>query len=159
MLAISLEGRYHHCSRISSCTSCWISGFEQQVKPRMRQRTYLIRYADDFVIGFNDYRDAQRVMDVIPKRFDKYGLMVHPTKTKLVPFCRPPLAAGPRRGTRPGTFDLLGFTHYWAKVSARSLGHQTEDGLRPFQPSGAKYRLMVPRSPALVGSRTATEAE
>lgn len=89
--------------------------FEQQVKPRMRQRTYLIRYADDFVIGFNDYRDAQRVMDVIPKRFDKYGLMVHPTKTKLVPFRRPPLAAGSQRGTRPGTFDLLGFTHYWAR--------------------------------------------
>ena len=89
--------------------------FEQQVKPRMRHRTYLIRYADDFVIGFNDYRDALRVMEVIPKRFDKYGLMVHPTKTKLVPFRRPPLAAGTHRGTRPGSFNLLGFTHYWAK--------------------------------------------
>ena len=60
--------------------------FEQDVKPRLRRAAYLIRYADDFVIGFSD---AQRVMDVVPKRFGKYGLTVHPTKTKLVPF-RPP---------------------------------------------------------------------
>ena len=77
---------------------------------------FLIRYADDFVIGFRDHRDAQRVMEVIPKRFGKYGLTVHPTKTKLVPF-RPPSSPtkdddGP--DDRPGTFDLLGFTHYWA---------------------------------------------
>ncbi len=90
--------------------------FEQDVEPRMRHRAFLIRYADDFVIGFRDQRDAQRVMDVIPKRFGRYGLTVHPTKTKLVPF-RPP-SSGTRDGNRPrddrsGTFDLLGFTHYW----------------------------------------------
>ena len=63
--------------------------FEQDVKPRMRQPVFLIRYADDFVIGFRDERDAQRVMEVIPKRFGKYGLTVHPTKTKLVRFLPP----------------------------------------------------------------------
>ena len=63
--------------------------FEQEVQPRLRGRAFLIRYADDFVIGFRDTSDAQRVMDVVPKRFGKYGLTVHPTKTKLVPF-RPP---------------------------------------------------------------------
>jgi RNA-directed DNA polymerase len=92
--------------------------FEQEVKPRMRHRAFLIRYADDFVIGFRDHRDAQRVMEVVPKRFGKYGLTVHPTKTKLVPF-RPPSSRttvrfGPR-DDRPGTFDLLGFTHYWGR--------------------------------------------
>ena len=89
--------------------------FERDVKPRLRRGAYLIRYADDFVIGFRDYHDAQRVMDVVPKRFGKYGLTVHPTKTKLVPF-RPPSSTGrkdPPGG--PGTFDLLGFTHYWAR--------------------------------------------
>ena len=65
--------------------------FAQDVKPRLGQRAFLVRYADDFVIGFRDQRDAQRVMDVLPKRFGKYGLTVHPTKTKLVPF-RPPSA-------------------------------------------------------------------
>ena len=89
--------------------------FEQEVKPRLRGRAFLIRYADDFVIGFRDTSDAQRVMEVAPKRFGKYGLTVHPTKTKLVPF-RPPsstTAVTDEPRDRPGTFDLLGFTHYW----------------------------------------------
>ena len=92
--------------------------FAQDVKPRLCQRAFLIRYADDVVIGFRDQRDAQRVMDVLPKRFGKYGLSVHPTKTKLVPFCPPSSRAGDQNGPgdgRPGTFDLLGFTHYWAR--------------------------------------------
>jgi RNA-directed DNA polymerase len=91
--------------------------FEQEVKPRLRGQAFLIRYADDFVIGFRDRRDAERVMEVMPKRFGKYGLTVHPTKTKLVPF-RPPSSRTKGKGgpdDRPGTFDLLGFTHYWAK--------------------------------------------
>ncbi|MDC0936735.1 group II intron reverse transcriptase/maturase [Pirellulales bacterium] len=92
--------------------------FEQEVKPRLQGRAFLIRYADDFVIGFHDERDARRVMEVMPKRFGKYGLTVHPTKTKLVPFRRPPLRTDVRNGPprdRPGTFDLLGFTHYWGR--------------------------------------------
>lgn len=92
--------------------------FEQEVKPRLRRRALLIRYADDFVIGFRDERDAQRVMEVLPKRFERYGLAIHPTKTKLVPF-RPTLPStdgdNGKRAYRPGTFDLLGFTHYWAR--------------------------------------------
>jgi hypothetical protein len=92
--------------------------FAQDVKHRLRQRAFLIRYADDFVIGFHGYRDAQRVLEVLPNRFGKYGLTVHPTKTKLVPFCPPSSKAaeanGPGAG-RPGTFDLLGFTHYWGR--------------------------------------------
>jgi len=89
--------------------------FEQEVKPRLRGRAFLIRYADDFVIGFREYHDAQRVMEVVPKRFGKYGLTVHPTKTKLVPF-RPPSSTTNEQEAphdRPGTLDLLGFTHYW----------------------------------------------
>ena len=85
--------------------------FEQEVKPRLRGKAFLIRYADDFVIGFRDPRDAERVMEVIPKRFGKYGLTVHPTKTKLISF-RPP-SSRTKDDDRPGTFDLLGFTHYW----------------------------------------------
>jgi RNA-directed DNA polymerase len=91
--------------------------FEREVKPCLKSRAFLIRYADDFVIGFRDHRDAQRVMDVIPKRFGKYGLTVHPTKTKLVRFLAPSSQKVGRESPddRPGTFDLLGFTHYWAR--------------------------------------------
>ncbi|HKB37121.1 MAG TPA: group II intron reverse transcriptase/maturase [Gemmataceae bacterium] len=92
--------------------------FERDVKPRRRQRAFLVRYADDFAIGFRDQGDAQRVLEVLPKRFGKYGLRVHPTKTRLVPFCRPPAKAEAQGGSgagRPGTFDRLGFTHYWGR--------------------------------------------
>jgi RNA-directed DNA polymerase len=92
--------------------------FERDVKPRLCQRAFLVRYADDFVIGFRDQRDAQRVMEVLPKRFGKYGLAVPPTKTKLVPFCPPSSTMEDQsvpRATRSGTFDLLGFTHHWGR--------------------------------------------
>jgi RNA-directed DNA polymerase len=92
--------------------------FERDVKPRLRGRAFLVRYADDFVMGFRDQCDAQRVLDVLPKRFGKYSLTVHPTKTKLVPFCPSPARAAEQSGPgapRPGTFDLLGFTHYWGR--------------------------------------------
>jgi hypothetical protein len=63
--------------------------------------------------------DARRVTEVLPKRFGKYGLTLHPDKTRLVPFRRPPhkVGGGKAHGTdRPGTFDLLGFTHYWGRT-------------------------------------------
>jgi len=92
--------------------------FEQVVKPRLRGRASLIRYADDFVIGFTDAEDARRVLEVLPQRFGKYGLAIHPDKTKLVPFSQPsPRATGKGQGAgpRPGTFTFLGFTHYWGR--------------------------------------------
>ena len=68
------------------------------------------------VLAFSCEEDARRVLEVLPKRFGKYGLALHPEKTRLVEFKRPdrrsPVEGGARRS---GTFDLLGFTHYWAK--------------------------------------------
>jgi RNA-directed DNA polymerase len=90
--------------------------FAQMVKPRLRGRAFLIRYADDFVMGFACEEDARRVLEVLPQRFAKYGLTLHPDKTRLVPFVRPsrrPDSDG--APPRPGTFDLLGFTHYWGR--------------------------------------------
>ena len=95
--------------------------FEQQVKPHLRGEAFLIRYADDFVIAFALEHDAQRVFEALPKRFAKYGLSLHPEKTRLVPFGRPPGKPTDQRppdGSEPGAFDLLGFTHYW-KVSRK----------------------------------------
>jgi hypothetical protein len=91
--------------------------FEQEVQPRLKGRAFLIRYADDFVIGFTNEDDARRVLEVLPKRFGKYGLTIHPDKTRLVPFRSPALSdgGGSGKGSSPGTFDLLGFTHFWGR--------------------------------------------
>jgi RNA-directed DNA polymerase len=93
--------------------------FERDVKPRLRGRALLVRYADDAVILFTCEEDARRVMDVLPKRFGRYGLALHPEKTRLVDFRRPRPPPSSRSGdggpAGPGTFDLLGFTHHWAR--------------------------------------------
>ena len=89
--------------------------FETEVRPRLVGRATLIRYADDFVIAFSSEADARRVMEVLPRRFGKYALTLHPEKTRLVPFHRPPSPGAGKRDARPGTFDLLGFTHYWGR--------------------------------------------
>jgi RNA-directed DNA polymerase len=86
--------------------------FETDVKPRLSGRAFAVRYADDAVLVFSSERDARRVMDVLPKRFGKYGLKVHPEKTRLVRF-EAPRGTKPPSDMGPGTFDLLGFTHYW----------------------------------------------
>jgi RNA-directed DNA polymerase len=91
--------------------------FERVVKPRMKGRSWLVRYADDFVMGFEQEVDARRVMDVLAKRCAKYGLTVHPTKTRLIDFRRPPRqgrAGGPGQGEAK-SFSFLGFTHFWGK--------------------------------------------
>ena len=90
--------------------------FEREVKPRLRGKAYLIRYADDFVIGFSQEEDAKRVLAVLPQRFGKYGLALHPDKTQLLPFQQASASGeGTGRGTPPRTFTLLGFTHYWGR--------------------------------------------
>lgn len=97
--------------------------FKQEVQPRLAGRAYLIRYADDFVIGFTDQKDAHRVMDVLPKRFERYGLTIHPEKTRLIRFNKPEgrtdstgtTEGGQTADGKPGSFDLLGFTHYWGR--------------------------------------------
>lgn len=91
--------------------------FEREVEPRMWSEARLFRYADDAVLCFTNEADAHRVMAVLPKRFEKYGLTLHPEKTRLLEFRRPdrlPLEHG--KLVKPSTFDLLGFTHHWGKT-------------------------------------------
>ncbi len=91
--------------------------FERDVRPRLNRHSYLFRYADDAVMLFAKEEDARRVLEVLPKRFEKYGLTLHPEKTRLVPFRRPDRdTTAQGGGGGPGTFDFLGFTHHWAKV-------------------------------------------
>jgi len=114
--------------------------FEHEVKPRLRGRAFLIRYADDIVMGFACDEDARRVLDVLPKRFGRYGLTLHPDKTRLVPFRRPPQrpSRAPTEGAgAPGSFDFLGFTHFWSRslrgnwvVKRRTAGSRFQRAMR-----------------------------
>jgi group II intron reverse transcriptase/maturase len=93
--------------------------FASEVTPRLQGQAFLIRYADDAVIAFSSEGDARKVMDVLPKRFGKYGLKLHPEKTRLVKFHRPRKDDTPRSADS-GSFDLLGFTHRWGLSLKRS---------------------------------------
>jgi group II intron reverse transcriptase/maturase len=86
--------------------------FECAIKSRLRGRACLVRYADDFVIGLERRTDAERVMAVLAKRLGRFGLTLHPDKTRLLLFARP---TG-RSGKGSATFDFLGFTHYWRRA-------------------------------------------
>jgi RNA-directed DNA polymerase len=88
--------------------------FEQTVKPRLRGRAFLVRFADDFVMGFQRKDDAERVYQVLPRRFEKYGLKINMEKTRVVRFTRPG-ARNHQGKAKAGTFDFLGFTHYWGR--------------------------------------------
>jgi group II intron reverse transcriptase/maturase len=86
--------------------------FQEEVRPRMKGNCFLVRFADDFVAGFTLKREAERVYEVLPKRFKRFGLKIHPEKSRMVQFSRPYWKQG--KGT--GSFAFLGFTHYWAKT-------------------------------------------
>ena len=91
--------------------------FEEEIKPRLRGEAYEVRYADDFILCFQYRRDAERVFQVLHERFAKYGLTLHPEKTRLIDFGRVVWQKSIRAGgPKPATFDFLGFTH----VSATS---------------------------------------
>ena len=82
--------------------------FSEQIQPLLRGQSFIVRWADDFILGFSDKTDAERVMEVLPKRFAKYKLTLHPDKTKLIDL-------NSKRGKSCRSFDFLGFTHYLGK--------------------------------------------
>ena len=88
--------------------------FAREWRPReVRGEAYLVRYADDFVLGFQHRYDAVRFMEVVRERFAAFRLELHPEKTRLVEFGRFAQANRAKRGEgRPETFDFLGFRHY-----------------------------------------------
>ncbi len=90
--------------------------FEREVKPRLRGQAWEVRYADDFIICFQYREDAERVLRALHQRFDRYGLSLHPEKTRLLEFGRYAQTQARRRGEgKAATFDFLGLTHICAR--------------------------------------------
>ena len=93
---------------------------DREVRPQLRGKASLARYADDLVIGFERREDAEKVMAMLHQRMAEYGLRLHPEKTRLVPFGRPPRRQDGGKG--PGTFDFLGFTLLWRRTRQGNWG-------------------------------------
>ncbi len=90
--------------------------FEDVVKPRLRGEAHEIRFADDAILCFHYREDAEKVKHVLSKRFAKYGLTLHPEKTRPLEFGRYAEERAKRQGKKkPGTFDFLGLTHICAR--------------------------------------------
>ncbi len=90
--------------------------FQDVVKPRLKGEAYEVRFADDFILCFQYREDAEKVLEVLHQRFAKYGLQLHPDKTRLIEFGPKALTTSEQQGgTKPATFDFLGFTHICAR--------------------------------------------
>jgi RNA-directed DNA polymerase len=88
--------------------------FAEEVRPRLRGKAAFIRFADDGVFGFERQDDAERVQAVLGKRMERFGLTLHPEKTRLLDFRRPSRSRG--EGRSPTTFDFLGFCWYYRRT-------------------------------------------
>ena len=107
------------------------------MKPRLKGEAHEIRFADDAISCFEHKEDAEKVLSVLPKRFTKYGLTLHPEKTRLLEFGRDAMRNAKRQGKKPATFDFLGFTHICARsrkgkftVHVKTMSKRLRRGLK-----------------------------
>ncbi len=115
--------------------------FVKDIQPQLEGKSFLVRYCDDFVMGFANKADAESMLDALKVRFAEYGLQIHPEKSRLVRFKRPNV------GDKSETFDFLGFTHYWGKsrkgnpvVQRKTSGKRLRDTLSAIKEWGWKHR-------------------
>ena len=111
--------------------------FEEEVKPRLKGEAHEIRFADDAILCFQHKEDAEKVLKVLPKRFGKYGLTLHPEKTRLIEFGRYADKNARKQGKKPATFNFLGFVHICARsrqgkftVHVKTIAKRLRRGLK-----------------------------
>lgn len=122
--------------------------FEKTVKPRLKGEAHEVRYADDAILCFQYREDAEKVLEVLPKRFAKFGLTLHPEKTRLIAFGRFAIGEAKKRGKKkPDTFDFLGFTHICARsrqgkftVHVKTIDKRLRRGLKSIADWCKRYR-------------------
>src|SRR5207247_5136534 len=124
---------------------------QQWRKKRAHGDVVVVRFADDFIVGFQHCTDAERFLAELKERFQKFGLEVHPEKTRLLEFGRYAAERRQRRGEgKPETFDFLGLTHICAKdrkgrfvVKRRTMRKRLQAKLREVN-TELRRRLNVP---------------
>ena len=120
--------------------------YVKDIQPHLQGKSFLVRYADDFVMGFANKSDAESMLEALKERFAAYGLQIHPEKTRLVRFKRPNRYRNDRE-SKPESFDFLGFTHYWGKsrkgnnvVCRKTSGKRFRRALKAIKQWGWKHR-------------------
>lgn len=110
--------------------------FEKEIKPQLRGKSHLARYADDFICMVQYGEDAQYMVEALRKRFAQYGLELHSDKTRVMSFGRYEEENARRQGRKPNAFDFLGFKHFCGRSRKGNflLGRMT---------SGKKYRKKI----------------
>ncbi len=86
--------------------------FEKRVKPSVQGHCHMVRYADDFVCMVQNRQTAGRIEVLLRERFAKFGLTLHPDKTRTISFGRYERENARRQGRKSNTFDFPGFTHF-----------------------------------------------
>lgn len=95
--------------------------FDWWRRRRRGGKCIIIRYADDFVLGFEDETDARECLGALSERMAKFGLQLHPTKTRLIEFGRRSAGRNRRDGRKSETFDFLGLTHFWGTTRSGQI--------------------------------------
>ena len=120
--------------------------YVNDIEPHMEGKSFLVRYCDDFVMGFSSQSDAERTLEALKARFASYGLEIHPQKTRLVRFKRPSKYAKDQE-PKAASFDFLGFRHYWGKslkgnnvVQRKTCGKGLRRSLKAIKEWGRKHR-------------------
>ena len=110
--------------------------FSEQIQPLLKGKSFIVRYADDFVLGFEYLSDAERVMEVLPKRFGRYNLELHSEKTKIVNLHI-------KRGEGERSFDFLGFTHYLGKSRKGKVVLKRKTSSKKLSQSLQKFKVWL----------------
>ena len=101
--------------------------FESEVKPRLKGEAYEIRFADDAILCFQHKEDAEKVRAVLPKRFEKYGLTLHPEKTRLIEFGRYAAKNAEEAGKETCNLQFLGLSAHMRPQPAGEVHSARED--------------------------------
>jgi len=121
----------------------WINDWR---KRHAKGEVIIVRYADDFVIGFREESDARRCLAALGERFAKFGLELHPEKTRLIEFGRYAEERRAKRGDGPPeTFDFLGFTHISGKTRRGDFTIHRKTSRKKFQAALAKLKEELSR--------------
>src|SRR6266852_2408057 len=132
----------------------WVDAWR---KKQAREDVIVVRYADDAVLGFEHRAEAERFLEQLRERLRKFGLELHPEKTRLIEFGRYAIERRKKRGEgKPETFNFLGFTHICGTnhqtgnftVHRRTIGKRMAAKLKDIR---AKLRQRMHESPAAAG--------